>query len=289
MSSPNSTNSAPTNGLPPRAPHMHLQETALTFSRPMAASEFSYIIVRGRYGYGDSYTVVQLASTGEHIITDDEVVHACASLRLRHPLLASKVNFNSPTIPELTFTSPLTQAHAVRAARAQIEFHTFDNQDAAAAALCEQWLSTGAEDVLDIRDATCSLYWARSVDAKAGQYIFGLRTAHFIIDARRRLNVVRCFMDLLTTPGRAHKELEAHFSGTTPLVEMPPTLESLIPKSELSDTEAAKAKAKFDDLVMFMDKVSLLAVTQPMTPLTSIRCVRDSLVSSPMDRQTERP
>lgn len=252
----NGSSTATPSNLLPRAPHMHLQETALTFSRPMAPSEFSYIIVRGRLGYGDSYTVLQLASTGGHSITDDEVVYACASLRLRHPLLASKVNFNSPTIPELNFTSPLTQAHAVRAARAQIEFHTFDDQEVAAAALCERWLSTEADDVLDIRDATCSLYWAKSIDPKAGQYIFGLRTTHFITDGRRRLNLVRCFMGLLATPGRARKELAAHFSGKTPLVEMPPTLESLIPKSELSEAEDAKAKAAFEELVKFMDKVS---------------------------------
>ena len=196
--------------------------------------------------------------TGGHTITDDEVVAACAALRLRHPLLGSKVTFSSAHFPELSFTAPLTEGHALRTARAQIEFHTFDDQATAAAALSDLWMDTPADEVLDIRDATCSLWWGKSADpaaAATGTYVFGLRTTHFITDGRRRLNLVRCFVELLASPGRARKELAAHFAGKTPVVGMPPTLESLRPQVELSDEEMAKAKLAFDENVRYIDKV----------------------------------
>ena len=209
-------------------------------------------------GYTDSYTTALLTCTGGHAISDDEVVAACAALRLRHPLLGSRVSFSSAHFPELCFTAPLSAGHALRTARAQIEFHTFEDQGAAAEALSELWMGTPADEVLDIREATCSLWWGRSAHpgSGAGKYVFGLRTTHFITDGRRRLNLVRCFMELLASPGRARKELAAHFAGKTPVVGMPPPLESLRPKVELSDEEAAKAQVAFNEAVKYIDKVS---------------------------------
>ena len=240
----------------PQPPHAHLTETVLTFSRPLGNNEFSWVRVRGQLGYADSYTIALLSCTGSHAIADEEVVAACATLRLRHPLLGSKVTFSSAHFPELSFTAPLTESHALRSARAQIEFHTFDDQDAAAGALSNLWMSTLADEVLDIRDATCSLWWGKSAEPAAGTYVFGLRTTHFITDGRRRLNLVRCFIELLASPGRARMELAAHFAGKTPRVGMPPALESLWSKVEHSDEEVTRAKVAFGEIVKYIDKAS---------------------------------
>ena len=246
------------NGNTPQAPYSCLRETLLTLARPLGPNEFSYVTGRGELGYTDSYTIALVSCTGGHVITDDEVVAACASLRLSHRLLGSGVTFSSADhTPELSFTTPLSEAHALRAARAQIEFHTFANQGAAAEALSDLWMNTPQHEVLDIRDATCSLWWGKSVyPADAGKYVFGLRTTHFVTDGRRRLNLVRCFAELLACLGRARMELAAHFGGKMPLVRMPPPLESLQPQSELSRAEMVKARLAFDDIVKYIDKVS---------------------------------
>ncbi|EPS96165.1 hypothetical protein FOMPIDRAFT_1032543 [Fomitopsis schrenkii] len=258
------------------APHASLRETSLTFSRPLGINEFSYVRGRGQLGYTDSYTIARLSCAGGHVIADEEVVAACASLRLRHPLLGSKVTFSSPQFPELSFTAPLSEGHALRTAHAQIEFHTFEDQGVAAEALSDLWMSTPADEALDIRDATCSLWWGKSAALDAGEYVFGLRTTHFITDGRRRLNLVRCFMELLASPGRARMELAAHFAGDTPMVGMPPTLESLRPKIELSDEEKAKAKVTFNEVVKYIDKpLSGLVLEGPASADGIVaRCIR---------------
>ncbi|EPS98231.1 hypothetical protein FOMPIDRAFT_1031558 [Fomitopsis schrenkii] len=254
MSAQLDKNATSHSGQAPHAPHASLRETSLTFSRPLDMFEFSYVRGRGQLGCGDVYTIALLSCTGGHAITDEEVVAACASLRLRHPLLGSKVTFSSPQFPELSFTAPLSEGHALRTARAQIEFHTFEDQEVAAEALSDLWMSTPADEVLDIRDANCSLWWGKSADPDAGEYVFGLRTTHAFTDGRRGLNVVRCFMELLASPGRARMELAAHFAGDTTVVGMPPAIESLWPKIGLSDEEMAKAKVAFDEIVKYIDK-----------------------------------
>lgn len=240
-----------------KPPYVHLRETALTFSRPLGSNEIGYVLVRGPRGYADSFTVAPLACSGGHTITDNEVVKACAALRLRHPLLASKVAYSTERPPEIVYHSPLTEDHALREARAQIEFHAFHDQDATTDALRERWLSATSEDALDLRDGACSLYWARDIDPRSGKYILGFMTPHFITDGKRRLNLVRCMLDLLVTPGRAQRELSAHFSGKMPIVELPPALEGLLPDmSSTALSEFGKAKAAFDELVKFRSKVS---------------------------------
>ena len=240
-----------------RPPYAHLRESTTTFRRLIGQNEIGYALVRGPRGYADSFSIAPLACSGGHTIADDEVVQACAALRLRHPLLASKVAYSTEKPPELVVHSPMTEAHALREARAQIEFHAFHEQEAATEALRERWLSATPEDALDLRAGTCSLYWARDIDPHSGRYILGFMTPHFITDGRRRLNLVRCMLELLTTPGRAKRELTAHFSGKTPIVELPPSLEGLLPQMGASDlSEVAKAKAAFEELVKFRSKVS---------------------------------
>ncbi|KAH9829910.1 uncharacterized protein C8Q71DRAFT_394269 [Rhodofomes roseus] len=233
-----------------KPPYAYLREGSLTYSRPLGPTELGCLLPRGARGYTDTFTIASLACSGGHTITDDEVIHACAALRLRHPLLASTIAFHPAQPPEFVYASPLTKAHALREARAQIEFHTFADQDAAAEALRDQWLSLDPEGALDLRYGTCSLYWARDVDPRAGRYIFGLMMAHSVTDGRRKANIVRCMLELLATPGRAQRVLGAHFAGETPIVEIPPTLDSLLPDMSKADpAELAKAKAAFDEFV----------------------------------------
>ncbi|KAH9934972.1 uncharacterized protein B0H18DRAFT_494514 [Fomitopsis serialis] len=242
----------PSDGKPP---YVHLRETTSTFSRPLGRNELGYALVRGPRGYADSFTIVPLACSGGHTITDDEVVQACAALRLRHPLLASKVAYSTTKPPELVYTSPLSNVHALREAKAQIEFHAFHAQDASTEALRDQWLYANPEEALDLRNGTCSLYWGRDIDSRSGKYILGFMTPHFITDGRRRLNLVRCMLDLLATPGRAQHELVMYFAGKMPIVEIPPALEGLCPDMRDTDpAELVKAKAAFDELVKLRSK-----------------------------------
>ncbi|KZT70194.1 hypothetical protein DAEQUDRAFT_689787 [Daedalea quercina L-15889] len=242
----------PADGKPP---YVHLRETTSTFSRPLGGNEIGYVLVRGLRGYADSFTIVPLACSDGLTLNDDEVIKACAALRLRHPLLASKVAYSTERPPELVYHSPLTEAHALREARAQIELHAFHDQDTTVDALLDRWLSATPEDALDLRNGTCSLYWGRDIDPRSGKYILGFMTPHFITDGKRRLNLVRYMLDLLVDPGRAQRELAAHFSGKMPIVDIPPSLEGLFP--DMSDTtpaELAKAKAVFDELVKYRSK-----------------------------------
>ena len=244
----------PTDGKPPYA---CLRESTTTYSRPLGRNEMGYVLVRGPRGYADSFTIVPLACSGGLTIADDEVVDACAALRLRHPLLASKVAYSTEKPPEIVVHAPMTAAHALREARAQIEFHVFHDQDAATEALRDRWLSATPEDALDLRNGTCLLYWGRDVDPRSGTYILGFMTPHFITDGKRRLNLVRCMLELLTTPGRAKRELAAHFAGETPIVDLPPSLEGLLPEMGPPNlSEIGKAKAAFDELVKYRNKVS---------------------------------
>lgn len=243
------------------APHAHMQETLLTSSRPLGVTELGYILTRGSGGYFDTATIVSISCTAGHTVTDEQVIEACASLRLRHPIIASKVSFSSPTFPELVYAAPLTQGHTLRQAKSQIEFHTFDDKSAAVDALRDHWLATDPHDALDIREQTCSFWWGKGADADrhSGKYIFGIRTTHLINDGRRQLNLVRCFLELVAEPGRALKEIAAHFAGKIPPVELPPALDRLLPDLRGCDPEErVKAKAAFDELVKFRSKVSRL-------------------------------
>ena len=135
-----------------KPPYAHLRESKTTYRRPLGQNEIGYALVRGPRGYADSFSIVPLACSGGHTIADDEVVEACAALRLRHPLLASKVAYSTEKPPELVVHSPMTAAHALREARAQIDFHAFHDHDAATQALQNRWLSASPEDALDLRN-----------------------------------------------------------------------------------------------------------------------------------------
>ena len=238
----------PPNGKPPYA---LLRESTTTRRRPLGQNELAYVLIRGPCGYFDSFSIIPLICASAHSITDDEVIHACAALRLRHPLLASKVAYSTEGPPEFVIHSPMTEVHALREAQAQIEFSTFHDHEAAAEVLRNRWFSATAEDALDLRTGTCSLYWGRDIDPRSGRYILGFMTSHFVTDGRRRLNLVRCMLELLATPGRAKKELAEYFAGQTPVVDIPAPWEALLPNTPGAPdlAEVTKAKAVFDELV----------------------------------------
>ncbi|TFY61797.1 hypothetical protein EVJ58_g4284 [Rhodofomes roseus] len=238
-----------------KPPYAYLREGSLTYSRPLGPTELGCLLPRGTRGYTDTFTIASLACSGGHTITDDEVIYACAALRLRHPLLASTIAFHPAQPPEFVYASPLTKAHALREARAQIEFHTFADQDAAAEALRDQWLTLDPEGALDLRYGTCSLYWARDVDPRAGRVHLrphdgALRHGRAAQGEHRPVHV-----GAARHPRPAQRELGAHFAGDTPIVEIPPTLDSLLPDMSKADpAELAKAKAAFDEFVKLRRK-----------------------------------
>ncbi|KZT65028.1 hypothetical protein DAEQUDRAFT_677539 [Daedalea quercina L-15889] len=222
-------------------------EPSLTTSRPLSIGEFTYAFVRQGGGMADLAAVLSLECTGGYTVADDAVISACAALRLRHPLLGSSVSFCGT--PHFAINSPMTQAHALRTAKDQIEFHTFDDQGKALIALRDQWLAFDPDKALDIRERTCALWWGRDGNPNSGKYLFGLMTTHFVTDARRCLNLVRCFLELLASPGQAQEELDTHFSGQASPVPIPPPTEDLKPKLDGDEDKIRKAKLTFDELV----------------------------------------
>lgn len=224
-----------------------LLEATNTQSRPMGLMELWYAIARQGGGMSDPGSILPLVCTGDHIIDDHDVVLACAALRLRYPLLASSQSFVGE--PHFVVNTPLTHAHAIRMAREQIEFHTFDDQDAAVVALRDRWLAFDPDDALDVRVRTCAILWARDADPRSGKYVLGIISSHSVTDNRRRLNLVRHFLELLSAPGKAQAELDAHFAGKNPTAPIPPSTEQLRPELSNDKAEVEQAKAVFDGLV----------------------------------------
>ena len=225
-----------------------LLEATHTQSRTMSLTELWYAIARRGGGMADPGTVIPLVCTGDHLIDDNDVVLACAALRLRYPLLASSKSFIGE--PRFVVNTPLTYAHAIRMAREQVEFQTFDDHDAATLALRNRWLAFDPDDALDVRVRSCAFVWARDADPKSGKYVLGIISSHSVTDNRRRLNLVRRFLELLSAPGQAKAELDAHFAKKRPLAPIPPSTEELKPKLSDDEAEATQAKTVFNNLVV---------------------------------------
>lgn len=232
----------------------YMSEPRLTRSRPLSAGEVSYALGRRAGGTADPSTIVSLTCSPGYTVTDDQVILACAALRLRHPLFASHVTFIGT--PHFVVNSPVTQVHALRTAEAQIEFHTFTDQDDAVVKLRDEWLAVSLDKALDIRERTCAVWWGRDADTHSGKYVLGLLTTHFVTDQRRSFNLVRQFVELLASPGKAQSELDAHFSGAVMPAPIPASIEDLVPKLDEDEEAGSKAKLAFDELYMrFADKV----------------------------------
>ncbi|KAI0725951.1 hypothetical protein C8Q72DRAFT_561734 [Fomitopsis betulina] len=241
-----------------------LRETTNTQSRPVGPAELSYTLSRKGGGMSDPGSILPLVCTAGHTITDDEVVLACAVLRLRYPLLASNMSFIGK--PHVVVNTPLTQAHALRMGKEQIEFHTFDDQDRAVTALRDRWLAFEPNDALDVRMRTCALWWGRDADPRAGKYILGVISTHAVTDNRRRLNVARSFLELLASPGQAQKELDAHFAGKATPVPIPRPTEQLKPELSDDETQAAEARAVFDELVSSLSSKPMSGIVADGSP-----------------------
>lgn len=230
-----------------------MDETRLTRSRPLSFGEVTYAFSRRNGGMADPSTIVSLTCPAGHTITDDQVILTCAVLRLRHPLFASHVTFIDT--PHFVVNTPATQAHALRSAKAQIEFHTFNDQDDAVLGLRDEWLAVDPDKALDIRERTCAVWWGRDADPHSGKYVLGLLTTHFVTDQRRLIHLVRQFVELLASPGKAQSELDTYISGASPALLPAPT-EALIPTLSEDEEEAGEAKLAFDELyTRFADKV----------------------------------
>ena len=212
-----------------------MDEPRLTSSRPLSFDEVRYAFSRRNGGMADPSTIVSLACPAGHTITDEQVILACAALRLRHLLFASHVTFIGT--PQFVVNTPATQAHALRAAKAQIEFHTFTDQDDAVIRLRDEWLAVDPDKALDIRERTCAVWWGRDADPHSGQYILGLLTTHFVTDQRRLIHLVRQFVELLASPGTAQSELGTYISGASQ-APLPAPTEALIPTLSEDEEEA---------------------------------------------------
>lgn len=227
-----------------------------------------YAVARRGGGMSDPSTIVSLECSGGYTITNDEVVLACAALRLRYPLLASNVTFIGG--PHFLVNNPATLVHALRSAKAQVEFHTFQDQDQAVIALRDEWLAFDADKALDIRERTCALWWGRDADPRSGKYVFGLITTHFVTDNRRRLNLMRRFLELLASPGRARAELDAHFAAKAAAVPIPVPTEHLKPQLSDDAEEARQAKIVFDELVNQYAKKPMSGIVADGTPSAAL-------------------
>lgn len=231
-----------------------MNETRLTISRPLSPEEVKYYSTRLGGGMSDPSTIVPLTCAPGYAITDNQIILACAVLRLRHPLFASHITVIDT--PHFFVNTPATRAHALRAAEAQIEFHTFADQDDAVLRLRDEWLACDLDKALDIRERTCAVWWGRDADPHSGKYVLGVLTTHFVADQRRIINLVRQLVELLASPARAQSELDAHTFGTSP-EPLPASTEHLIPTLSEDEEEASKAKSAFDKLyTCFTNKVN---------------------------------
>ncbi|CCM07130.1 uncharacterized protein FIBRA_09466 [Fibroporia radiculosa] len=223
-----------------------LTESVLTTSRPLGESELSYAVPRQSSGFNDSHTIVPLDIPAGHPIYDEEVILATAVIRLRHPLLASRVSFTG-AVPHFVCDTPITEASAVHNAKSTIAFSTFRDRNAEAAALQVQYVNPDPRHVFDIRSTVYAISWSKGVGIAEGQYILGMQTTHFVADARIRMNVVRHLLELLSSPGRAQAELAAFFALPLKPLQIPEPLEKLIP--DIDPAEYAKGKQAFDELM----------------------------------------
>ncbi|PCH34255.1 hypothetical protein WOLCODRAFT_160731 [Wolfiporia cocos MD-104 SS10] len=232
-----------------------LQESTLTHSRPLSPEEIRYLYPRRLRGFADTFTIVRLVCEGGHTISDEHVALATAALRLRHPLFAAKVSFAGP-VPAFMVNMPVSMAHALKEAWAQIEFHSFASGEQAhhAVALRERWGGSDLADALDVRIGTCSVWWARGVDTASGQYVLGVQATHFVTGGRRRLGLVRQFVELLASPHQAEAELNAYFAGGRPIAQIPTSQDSLKPQLTSDPEELEKGKAAFAEIMKLSAK-----------------------------------
>ncbi|KAH9936042.1 hypothetical protein B0H21DRAFT_825518 [Amylocystis lapponica] len=185
-------------------------ESHFISSRPLSYFERSWLVSRGIHGTTDALPLITLGCSPATPIADNDVVLAWSVLRLRHPILTSRISPQG-SLPELISTSARTASQAIEQAGARIEFSIFDDRDQAIEALRMQWEGPNPTRVVDIHQ-DMHVIWQKDATGSLGHYVFGMQTVHYQLDARRRLDVMHQFAELLSAPWVAQEELDAHFS-----------------------------------------------------------------------------
>ncbi|KAH9916903.1 uncharacterized protein B0H18DRAFT_1036407 [Fomitopsis serialis] len=214
----------------------YIPEAALASSRPLSIGELMYAASRRGGGMTDPSTIDTPSPTTKY--------PRLRGIAPRYPLLASNVTFLSG--PHFLVNAPATLARALQSAKAQVEFHTFHDQ----------------EQPLDIRERTCALWWGRDADPQSGKYVFGLITTHFVTDNRRRLNLMRRFLELLA--------IGCHFAAKAAPVPIPVPTEHLKPQLGDDAEEARQAKIVFDELVNQYAKKPMSGIVADGTPAAAL-------------------
>ncbi|KAH9940266.1 hypothetical protein B0H21DRAFT_755242 [Amylocystis lapponica] len=249
--------------------HSPLDEQDITSSRPLGISERFLVALRNGVGAADTLPLIVLDCSPATPILDADVIVAWAVLRLRHPMLASRIAFTTSGA-EIVCSSALTQPRAVALAEACIEFALFDDRDRAVEALRASFGGQSPQCTIDIR-AEMRVMWQRDVTGERGQYVFGMKTVHHQMDARRSIEVMRQFVALLAAPGRAQAELDAHFAnpaGVVPPPKIPLPMENSFPHPSMFDAEERrKGREAFDEAFQKADALPCgLAYDGPAIP-----------------------
>ncbi|KAH9940267.1 hypothetical protein B0H21DRAFT_893726 [Amylocystis lapponica] len=204
-----------------------MAEQDTTSSRPLSASEQFYVAWRHGVGAGDALPLITLDCSPATPISDANVIVAWAVLRLRHPMLASRIKF-ATSGAEIVCSSARTQARAIALAEACIEFALFDDRDHAVEALRAQFGGRNPQRTTDIR-AEMRVVWYKDTTGERGQYIFGMQTA----------------------------ELDAHFADSTGAVlppKIPQPVENIFLDLSAYDTEERpKVKEAVDKIIRKAD------------------------------------
>ncbi|PCH43670.1 hypothetical protein WOLCODRAFT_138512 [Wolfiporia cocos MD-104 SS10] len=224
----------------------------LTISRPLGIVEYLWLSSRGMRGFMDMFTVVALDCSDRHV-THKDVETAFSIIRLRHPLLGSRLSRTSSSpLPELMYAVPMTDAHAIREARANLEFGTFQDRDTAMSTLRERGIKSPPSTAIDVRSSMSFIVWLEGIGSSSGQHVIGLLIPHFITDARRKLGVLHEMMELLAAPERLQSELAQLCATAAVSIQLPAPLDSKVPDlSACSADELRKAREVFDELTKF--------------------------------------
>ncbi|KAI0920506.1 hypothetical protein AcW1_002228 [Taiwanofungus camphoratus] len=216
-------------------------------SRPLGFMERFFFDARGSRGHSDPYFIATLDSIDAPTLTDSQVTLAWALLRVRHPLLTARVS-DGPE-PVLVCTPPLTETHAMKEARSQVEFDISENIGEAALKLQDRWVGVDARNTLDVRREVCTVFWCRGVGASAGKYVFGLNAIHSVTDGRSMLNLTWQFLEALAAPERARYELARHFDGQVSSIKVPVAIESI--SADRTATCGADEQKAFGEAMKF--------------------------------------
>ncbi|KAF9815812.1 hypothetical protein IEO21_04324 [Rhodonia placenta] len=214
------------------------EPSAQVVSRPFGITERYFLDIRGPHGYSDPFITISIdTSSGTARISNEQVVLTWAAIRLRHTLLASRVQ-STPQGPSFVYLPPLTKAHALRQARMNIDFEEDSDRATWLGALHNRWWGNALDDVLDIRSEIYKLAWLEEAGHEPGgerRYAFGIQTTHFAVDGLGMCDVAGQFTELLADPGRAEAELDEYFANPKP--RLPDAYENLLPEPDAAFPE----------------------------------------------------